>query len=81
MSGRLQERIRQVLREVPDGLTVNEIWAALDIPLDTRSTEVYKALKRMPDVYIDRWTRYPTAAVYVAVEVPANCPKPERQNA
>ncbi len=81
MSGRLQARIREVLRAAPDGMTVPEINNALHLPPSHRHTQVYSSIKRMPDVYIDRWTSFPVAAVYVAVEVPPNCPKPEKRRA
>lgn len=72
-------QVRQVLRDCPDGMTAREIAVALyDDPM--QQTAVTRMLKVMPDCYIDRWTRKrgtgPYSAVWVAVEVPANCPPP-----
>jgi hypothetical protein len=69
------ERIRQLLTKHEDGLTAKAVAANLGV--DTSSA--YKAMVAMPDVYIDRWDgpfrgRY--AAVWCAVKVPENCPKP-----
>ena len=79
MSGRLQARLRQALRAAPDGLTASELM--VELGLSTRTVQIYSSLKGMPDVYIDRWATPYNAAVYVAVEVPANCPRPEVRNA
>lgn len=77
MSSSLQKRIRQELRAAPDGLTAVELIRLMGKDsLANKGSTVYQALRRMPDVYIDRWTEYPVTAVYVAVEVPPNCPRP-----
>ena len=73
--------IREALRKMPDGTTVAVISALTGLHRDT----VRQALPNMVDVYIDRWEktarskRYETKtwhAVYIAVPVPPNQPKP-----
>lgn len=72
-------RIRKLLRDNPDGLSTNEIKRALNLPDSVR-----KSLSAMPDVYIDRWAfrkepgrvRGRMVAIWCAVEVPENCPRP-----
>lgn len=69
--------IREVLRQHPDGLTSRRISELTGI--DYRS--VRKSLETVHGVYIDRWEnvtyRNNLAAVWVVVEVPDNCPKPD----
>jgi hypothetical protein len=71
-------RIRELLRQNPDGLTAYDIADELDI----RRSAVHNYVEHMPDVYIDRWTqrrsRGPLSAVFVAVEVPPDCPRPDK---
>jgi hypothetical protein len=71
-----QIRIRELLREVEDGLTATEI--AKRIASDPRA--IIASLKCMPDAYIDRWTaasyQKKHSAVWCVVTPPANCPKP-----
>lgn len=79
MINALQQAIRRVLRENPDGLTVAEIADAIG----KRPETVSRSVRRMPDVYIDRWlvdtTRTgPSTKVLVAVPVPEDCPRPVR---
>lgn len=68
--------IRALLKEWPgDGLTIPEISKRLNVRKDT----ITNCLKNMPDVYIDRWdgpVRGQWVAVWMAVEVPENCPRP-----
>lgn len=73
--------IREALRKMPDGTTVAVISALTGLHRDT----VRQALPSMPDVYIDRWERAARSkryeaktwrAVYIAVPVPPNQPKP-----
>lgn len=71
--------LREILRKYPDGLTAPELARILDKP----PADVRRSVNSMPDVYIDRWTapkRGQTAAVYVAVEVPENCPRPRSKH-
>jgi hypothetical protein len=71
--------IRDLLKKHSDGLTVNEISSFIGI----RDSNVLRSLKSMPDVYIDRWhiakQKKREQAVWVAVEIPENCPRPERK--
>lgn len=73
--------IREALRKMPDGTTVIVISALTGL----RGETVRKALPSMPDVYIDRWERAAKSkgykgtmwrAIYIAVPVPPNQPKP-----
>jgi len=73
----LRAEIRALLLTKPEGLTVTDIVVA------TKATDksVRVSLKSMPDVYIDRWEfqrQGPLAAVFCAVEVPEDCPRPSR---
>ena len=69
-------KIRQLLRDNPDGLTVNDISFAIEVGPDS----VHTSLRHMPDAYIDRWIRQPRRgapmAVWCVVEVTPDCPKP-----
>ena len=73
-----QELVRKALRASPDGMTAN----ALQKQTGYRSAGCKLICKTMPDVYIDRWEMSPRkgvgfAPVYMAVEVPANTPRPD----
>jgi hypothetical protein len=71
--------IRRLLHQYHDGLTSIQIAERLDRKRDT----VYRALRDMPDTYIDRWTiakiRQPSEAVWCAVVPPEDCPKPTKK--
>jgi len=71
--------IRRLLHQYHDGLTSMQIAERLDRKRDT----VYRALRDMPDTYIDRWTiakiRQPSEAVWCAVVPPEDCPKPTKK--
>ena len=72
------QRIRDYLKD-SDGLTTRQLQFRTDIEQRT----LCKALKSMPDAYIDRWTgphRGQWAAVWCVVEVPEDCPKPDEKN-
>lgn len=73
------EKIRVLLTKEEDGLTANYIAEELN----ANSKSIARALERMPDAYIDRWTeagyRSPHQAVWCVVAVPPNCPKPTRK--
>lgn len=62
----------------PDGLSTSEL--ADLIPGSHRDT-LRGALQIMPDAYIDRWrkggAREPLHAIWVVVQVPEDCPKPD----
>jgi len=71
--------IRQTLMDNPDGLTVRRIHRRL--PQISDADTIRKALERMPDAYIDRWTtpvRGQYQAVWRVVVPPENCPYPTR---
>ena len=71
--------IRVTLREIPDGMTLEELSELLNRP----KSNVRKVLKAMPDVYIDRWEVAPRGqykAVWCVVIPPTDCPKPEGRN-
>jgi hypothetical protein len=71
--------LRALLRANPDGLTVKQIC---DITKKQDSV-TRRALDGMADVYRDRWLdRGPhrggrSIAVFVAVQVPEDCPRPD----
>jgi hypothetical protein len=69
--------IRDTLKQHPDGLKSSDISRLTGI--DKRV--VNKALEGVFGVYIDRWEnstyRNTLAAIWVVVDVPDNCPKPE----
>jgi len=70
--------IRELLLQNPDGLMVSEVAKALGVKNDS----IKVALRAMVDTYVDRWVKLrgsPMAAVWCAVEVPPNCPKPEEK--
>ena len=72
------QRIRDYLKG-SDGLTTRQLQFRSEIEQRT----ICKALKAMPDAYIDRWTgphRGQWAAVWCVVEVPEDCPKPDEKN-
>ena len=68
--------IRELLKRHPDGLKSSDISRLTGI--DKRV--VNKALEGVFGVYIDRWElathRNTLAAIWVVVDVPVNCPKP-----
>jgi hypothetical protein len=69
--------IRKALKEHPDGLTRKQLQFYTKLTPDC----IKQALPKMPDVYIDRWEkqRYGRdwTPVYIAINVPENCPKPD----
>jgi hypothetical protein len=69
--------IRELLKRHPEGLKSREIADITGI--DKRV--VNKALESVFGVYIDRWEKSTfqntLAAIWVVVDVPENCPKPE----
>ena len=73
-----QAALREALRKVQDGATASGLARQLGI----QPNSALRALRGMPDVYIDRWVRtkrgpVPFIAVFCAVPVPADCPPPE----
>lgn len=75
----IAQRVRQLLRENPDGMTLRQIMATN--PGVYRIGHLENQLKSMPDAYIDRWveTRKTNvfAAVWAVVVPPENCPRPK----
>ena len=72
------QRIRDYLKD-SDGLTTRQLQFRLGIEQRT----ICKALKAMPDTYVDRWTgphRGQWAAVWCVVNVPEDCPKPDEKD-
>ena len=69
--------IRDLLKQHSDGLKSSEIAKITGI--DKRV--VNKSLECVFGVYVDRWEkstyRNTLAAIWVVVDVPENCPKPE----
>ncbi len=69
--------IRELLKRHPDGLKSSDISKLTGI--DNRS--INKSLESVFGVYIDRWEkttyRNTLVAIWVVVDVPENCPKPE----
>ena len=70
--------VRAQLHSALDGMRVKEIADAID----RNASAVWAALRRMPDVYIDRWDTTSggaPCAVWCVVEVPEDCPRPGPQ--
>ena len=69
--------IRDLLKRHPDGLKSSDI--AKFTGIEVRS--VNKSLEGVFGVYVDRWElatyRNTLAAIWVVVDVPDNCPRPE----
>jgi hypothetical protein len=67
--------IRAHLHAYQDGLSVAELAKRFEV----LQSSILKALKAMPDAYIDRWVEVfhkPPHAIWCAVIPPENCPKP-----
>lgn len=74
----LRAEIRALLLAHPDGLTTSQVCRLAK----ASDKSVRHSLGSMPDVYIDRWEfprQGPLAAVFIAVVVPENCPRPGKQ--
>ena len=73
-----KQKIRELLLSSEDGMTIKQICQRLD----REYHNISKLVKTMPDAYIDRYREWQTncyEAIWCVVEVPANCPKPERK--
>ena len=76
-----QESIRVVLKTYTDGLTVTEISKRVE----KHASNVVKMLRKMEDVYIDRWTETKGGgpsnytAIYVLAEIPEDAPMPDQK--
>lgn len=71
------QSIRELLRKNADGMDVGTIANAVN----REPENVRWVLNRMPDAYIDRWTRFGgigrPSAIWCVVVPPENCPPPE----
>lgn len=69
--------VRQLLRDNPDGMDVGTIANNVD----REPSNIRALLSKMPDAYIDRWTRFGgkgmPSAIWCVVIPPENCPRPE----
>ena len=67
--------IREHMRLIPDGGTAADIAKHMGL----HAAHVGRALKTMPDAYIDRWVyiRGNHRAVWCTITAPENCPKPD----
>ena len=70
-------KVRETLRNNPDGLTVAQISELVQ----TDASHVHRIVHKMPDAYIDRWIKrgQRCTAVWCVVVPPENCPRPERK--
>ncbi len=70
-------RVRELLRSNPEGLTVAQIAELVE----TDNTHVYKIMPKMVDAYIDRWIKngQRVSAVWCVVVPPPHCPRPEKK--
>lgn len=76
MGGLFRVKLREILRQ-HSGMTLKQI--SKHVP--GKGHSLYRALKRMPDVYISHWVEpagEKQQAVFVAVHVPPDCPRPPK---
>ncbi|MBU3577545.1 hypothetical protein [Polynucleobacter sp. UK-Kesae-W10] len=76
--GLFRIKIRALLRKFPEGMTLKEI----NHVIQGKSLSIYRAIKRMPDVYCSHWVEphgEKAQAVYKAVHVPDDCPRPAKK--
>lgn len=74
--GLLRMKIRALMREHPEGMTLKHINELVD----GKAHSIYRAIKRMPDAYCSHWidpVGEKQQAVYKVVVVPADCPQPK----
>lgn len=69
------KQIRQYLRIQEDGATAAQIAEAIG----STAYLVTSSLRDMPDTFVDRWAKpnMHWSAVWMAVDVPEDCPRPE----
>jgi hypothetical protein len=75
MGGMFRVKLRELLINHPAGMTLKQI--SKHVP--GKGHSLYRALKRMPDVYISHWVEpygEKQQAVFVAVRIPDDCPRP-----
>lgn len=76
MIPKLQRAVRQALKDHPDGLTSAELQAMIG----ACRPNIRRALRAMPDTYVDRWRRGSCNAfekVWCVAYVPPDCPHPK----
>jgi len=71
-----QQQIRHLLQTHPEGLTVKQIADLLGADL----TNTHGQLKRMVDAYIFMWTPGRPRALWAVAKIPADCPRPMKQD-
>ena len=76
-----QPKIRELLKQNPDGLTALKITEMLGIG---HVTVTRRSLERMADTFIDRWelkdgSKKQYRPVWVLADVPENCPHPTKK--
>jgi hypothetical protein len=78
MSGARQTAIRELLK-ASDGMTAQELRKHLNLRPKDGAATVTQVLRTMGDAYIDRWRSEGDqwVPVWVVVDVPEDCPKPE----
>ena len=77
MTATYRPKVEEILKKHPDGVSTTDIAAQLG--KDPRS--IYKALKRTPLAYVDRWAspvRGQYVAIWVLMQMPEDCPHPTR---
>lgn len=69
-----QQKVREILRANPEGMSAIEISNLSGMHV----ANVRTSLRAMPDVYVDRWRQAKRGyeKVWVAVQVPEDCPHP-----
>ena len=86
MTLKRQQEIRKLLQEAEDGLTIDEIAAALNMnqsaTLKSDQVSLRRQVRALFGVYVDRWKgpirgRY--AAVFMCISTPENAPHPWRE--
>lgn len=76
MIASIQYAIRKALRDHPDGLTSLQLLGLVN----ANRSNIRRALRAMPDTYVDRWARGQHNAfekVWCAAYVPPDCPHPK----
>lgn len=76
-------RVREYLKANPDGARIGEMEAALGVT----KGGLTQVIKRMPDVYIDRWVKGAGGhsggwlAIWCLADIPEHCPHPTGRGA
>ena len=73
-----KEAVRAALKAFPDGLNKTDIAKFIG----KKPEDCIKAIRIMPDVYIDRWVktkrgRVKYTPVYLLADIPENAPMPD----